>query len=95
MRNILSAWKESSCNRKRVVLLSSILVTRRESFPGVFLNGMRYVSNNGVLDAKAAGEEALREVAVQENFDYSIIRPGQLVGGPYANTYARSIFEVQ
>ena len=32
--------------------MSSILVTRRDAFPGVILNGMKYFGNEGVLDAK-------------------------------------------
>merc|ERR1719491_965487 len=41
----------------------------------------------GVLDAKAAGEQALQEAAIEDGFSYTILRPGQLFGGPYDNNY--------
>lgn len=95
VKNILEAWKSVSSNRKRLLLMSSILVTRRTQFPGVFLNGMRFFGGEGVLDAKAAGEEAVRQAAGEGGFEYSIVRPGQLSGGPYSNTFfLRSLFEL-
>ena len=41
----------------------------------------------GVLDAKAAGEEAVRADAAAAGYAYTIVRPGQLFGGPYDNNY--------
>lgn len=79
---VLDAWKQSSkVNRKRAIMLSSIGVTRRESMPFPILNAC------GVLDAKAAGEQALMESAAEDGFSYTILRPGQLFGGPYDNNY--------
>lgn len=79
---ILDAWKDASkVSRKRAIMLSSIGVTRRENMPFPILNAC------GVLDAKAAGEEALQAAAVEDGFSYTILRPGQLFGGPYDNNY--------
>lgn len=64
----------------RVTFLSSIGVKRRFQFPFSFLNFF------GVLDAKAAGEEAIIQGAARAKFDYAIVRPGRLVGGPYTGT---------
>ena len=54
MLNILSAWRAATkpAQRKRIVLLSSILVTKTNVPPGLFLNGMKYFGGEGVLDAK-------------------------------------------
>lgn len=79
---ILDAWKEASkVRRKRAIMLSSIGVTRRESMPFPVLNAC------GVLSAKAAGEQALMDSAAADGFSYTILRPGQLFGGPYDNNY--------
>lgn len=79
---LLDAWKQASkVSRKRAIMLSSIGVTRRESMPFPILNAC------GVLDAKAAGEQALMESAAEDGFSYTILRPGQLFGGPYDNNY--------
>ncbi|VEU42676.1 unnamed protein product [Pseudo-nitzschia multistriata] len=79
---VLDAWKASSkVSRKRAIMLSSIGVTRRESMPFPILNAC------GVLDAKAAGEQALMDSASEDGFSYTIVRPGQLFGGPYDNNY--------
>eukprot|EP00532_Pseudo-nitzschia_australis_P017190 CAMPEP_0168248852 /NCGR_PEP_ID=MMETSP0141_2-20121125/1683_1 /TAXON_ID=44445 /ORGANISM="Pseudo-nitzschia australis, Strain 10249 10 AB" /LENGTH=355 /DNA_ID=CAMNT_0008184795 /DNA_START=39 /DNA_END=1106 /DNA_ORIENTATION=+ len=79
---VLDAWKQASkVSRKRAIMLSSIGVTRRESMPFPILNAC------GVLDAKAAGEQALMESAARDGFSYTILRPGQLFGGPYDNNY--------
>jgi uncharacterized protein YbjT (DUF2867 family) len=86
VQNVLAAWKEakgSNKKKKRVVLMSSIGVERRTKFPFVILNAA------GVLDAKAVGEDALRTAAGPQGWleSYSIVRPGQLIGGPYENNY--------
>lgn len=79
---VLDAWKDASkVKRKRAIMLSSIGVTRRESMPFPILNAC------GVLDAKAAGEQALQDAAGEDGFSYTILRPGQLFGGPYDNNY--------
>mmetsp|Transcript_67943 Transcript_67943/g.189784 ORF Transcript_67943/g.189784 Transcript_67943/m.189784 type:complete len:370 (+) Transcript_67943:67-1176(+) len=66
---------------KRFLLMSSIGVERRTAFPFVVLNAA------GVLDAKARGEAAVRACAEREGFSWTIVRPGQLFGGPYDNNY--------
>ena len=63
------------------VCFSSIGVQRRDSMPFPILNAC------GVLDAKATGEAALEQCAKESGFSYTIIRPGQLFGGPYDNNY--------
>jgi hypothetical protein len=79
---ILDTWKKAcKVKRKRAIMLSSIGVKRRESMPFPILNAC------GVLDAKAAGEQALQDAAVEGGFSYTILRPGQLFGGPYDNNY--------
>ncbi len=60
-------------------LVTSVGVERTNVMPFVFLNLF------GVLDAKRAGEDAIRCAANESGFSYSIIRPGRLVGGPYTN----------
>jgi hypothetical protein len=79
---ILDAWdKISSVPQKRVIMLSSIGVQRRETMPFPVLNAC------GVLDAKAQGEEAVKAAAANGGYSYTILRPGQLFGGPYDNNY--------
>merc|ERR1719464_268128 len=79
---ILDSWKKAcTVKRKRAVMLSSIGVTRREKVPFTILNAC------GVLAAKAAGERALQQAATDGRFSYTIVRPGQLFGGPYDNNY--------
>lgn len=67
--------------QKRIIMLSSIGVQRRTSMPFPILNAC------GVLDAKAAGEAAIQQAATAQNYAYTIVRPGQLFGGPYDNNY--------
>ena len=64
----------------RLTILSSIGVKRRWQFPFSILNFF------GVLDAKAAGEEAVIQGAEKCGYEYAIVRPGRLVGGPYTGT---------
>ncbi len=71
---------EGGAKVKRVTMLSSIGVKRRWQFPFSFLNFF------GVLDAKAAGEEAIIQGAARCNYDFAVVRPGRLVGGPYTGT---------
>lgn len=88
--NVLEAWRASPARKggakKRCILMSSIGVDRRGDFPFSILNAC------GVLDAKASSEEALRAAAAQQSDDkwlgsFAIVRPGQLIGGPYDNNY--------
>ena len=65
-------------------MLSSIGVQRRTQMPFPVLNAC------GVLDAKAAGEAAIKADAEAAGYSYTTLRPGQLFGGPYDNNYYRS-----
>jgi hypothetical protein len=67
-----------------MIMLSSIGVQRRTQMPFPVLNAC------GVLDAKAAGEAAIKADAEAAGYSYTILRPGQLFGGPYDNNYYRS-----
>ena len=79
---IFKTWQQvAKVVKKRVIMLSSIGVKRRDSMPFPILNAC------GVLDAKAAGEDVLQQCAQESGFSYTIIRPGQLFGGPYDNNY--------
>jgi len=79
---LLDAWRQQGkAQKKRAIMLSSIGVQRRDTMPFPVLNLC------GVLDAKAAGEAALIQAAESEGYSYTIIRPGQLFGGPYDNNY--------
>ena len=62
--------------------MSSIGVTRRDRFPFNVLN------TAGVLDAKASGEGVVRaKVQAGAVGSCAVVRPGQLIGGPYDNNY--------
>jgi uncharacterized protein YbjT (DUF2867 family) len=79
---LMTAWKDACrVQRKRIIMLSSIGVQRRDQMPFPILNAC------GVLDAKAAGEAAVEAAAKSGGFSYTIVRPGQLFGGPYDNNY--------
>ena len=79
---ILRAWEAAAgAKRKHLVLLSSTGVQRRTEMPFPILNAC------GVLDAKAAAEAALKADAAAGGYTYTIVRPGQLFGGPYDNNY--------
>lgn len=85
---------------KRIVLVTSIGVQRTNVMPFVFLNLF------GVLDAKRAGEEALIQGALTSQqrlgegkssrvgWDYVIVRPGRLVGGPYSNLDLAKLMQI-
>ena len=79
---LMQVW-DAVCTvrQKRIIMLSSIGVQRRTSMPFPILNAC------GVLDAKAAGEAAIQQAATAQNYAYTIVRPGQLFGGPYDNNY--------
>lgn len=92
VKNAVSAWlsgAQGGVPKRRFVLMSSIGVRRRESFPYVVLNG------GGVLDAKAKGEDALVALGKERGFATTIVRPGQLFGGPYENNrYLGTLFQL-
>jgi len=74
---------------RRMVLLTSVGVSRTSEFPFLILNLF------GVLDAKRVGEDAVKAAATSSWFSYSIIRPGRLVGGPYTNLDLAKLFKVE
>ena len=78
-----------SNNLRRMVLLTSIGVSRPDVMPFKILNLF------GVLDAKRAGEDAVKTACGQANVSYSIIRPGRLVGGPYTNEDFAKLFQIE
>lgn len=91
VKNILQSW--CRCNEgsslKRLVLMSSIGVQKRNQFPFLILN------LGGVLTAKDEGERAVKAAAQQHSFDWTIVRPGQLFGGPYDNNfYLGTLFQL-
>ena len=79
---VVKAW-DDACRvaQKRIIMLSSIGVQRQDAMPFPILNAC------GVLDAKAKGEESIMESAQNKGYSYTIVRPGQLFGGPYDNNY--------
>jgi nucleoside-diphosphate-sugar epimerase len=72
----------------KVVLVTSVGTTRTKDFPFSFLNLF------GVLDAKRAGEEALVRAGAEKGFQWVIVRPGRLIGGPYSNPDLAKLFKV-
>lgn len=74
---------------RRVVLLTSVGVNRTKQMPFLILNLF------GVLDAKRAGEDAVKSAANEAGFSYSIVRPGRLVGGPYTNLDLANLFKIE
>lgn len=80
-RIVAAASRAVASGFKRLILMSSIGVTRRTGFPFVVLNAA------GVLDAKARGESAARTAAERDGFSWTVVRPGQLFGGPYDNNF--------
>mmetsp|Transcript_11699 Transcript_11699/g.13383 ORF Transcript_11699/g.13383 Transcript_11699/m.13383 type:complete len:412 (+) Transcript_11699:57-1292(+) len=89
-RLLIDAWDYAAkVPQKRAILLSSIGVQRRTAMPFPILNAC------GVLDAKADAEAYLTEQAKNNDYTYTILRPGQLFGGPYDNNYyLGTIFEL-
>ncbi|KAJ7964124.1 NAD(P)-binding Rossmann-fold superfamily protein [Quillaja saponaria] len=72
VRNLVSSLPSSV---KRVVLVSSIGVTKSSELPWSIMNLF------GVLKYKKMGEEFLRE----SGLPFTIIRPGRLTDGPYTS----------
>lgn len=89
-RAILKNWATAAgTNRKRFIMMSSIGVQRRDQMPFPILNTC------GVLDAKAAAEAAVKADAEAGSYSYTVVRPGQLFGGPYDNNfYLGTLFEL-
>jgi nucleoside-diphosphate-sugar epimerase len=74
---------------KKVVFLSSVGTSRFDKIPYSILN------LGGVLTAKRDSEDALRSIAATSGFDYLIVRPGRLVGGPWTNTDVSGLLKVR
>lgn len=79
------AQAAASVGLKKIILLTSVGVTRTKEMPFLILNLF------GVLDAKKAGEEAVKASGV----DYAIVRPGRLVGGPYTNLDLAKLMQIE
>lgn len=86
--NIAKAAQETP-GMKRVVLLTSVGVDRTKEMPFLILNLF------GVLDAKKSGEEAIMAAADAGGFEYAIVRPGRLVGGPYTNLDLAKLMQIE
>lgn len=78
-----------SSTLRRIVLLTSVGVSRTDMMPFKVLNLF------GVLDAKRTGEDAVKDACTKANVSYSIIRPGRLVGGPYTNLDLAKLFQIE
>jgi nucleoside-diphosphate-sugar epimerase len=74
---------------KKIVLLTSVGVDRTKEFPFLILNLF------GVLDAKKSGEQSVIDAAKDGGFDYAIVRPGRLVGGPYTNPDVAKLLQIE
>lgn len=74
---------------KKVVILTSIGVDRTKQMPFLILNLF------GVLDAKKSGEEALKKASIEGDFDYVVIRPGRLIGGPFTNLDVAKLLQIE
>lgn len=74
---------------KRVAMVTSVGVDRTDEMPFLILNLF------GVLDAKKEGEEALKAAASSDTYEYTIVRPGRLVGGPFTNLDVAKLLQVQ
>jgi nucleoside-diphosphate-sugar epimerase len=75
---------------QQVILVTSVGVERTNVMPFLILNLF------GVLDAKRAGEDAIRQYSTANSgYQYSIIRPGRLVGGPFTNLDVAKLLQIQ
>lgn len=74
---------------KKIVMVTSVGVDRTSEMPFLVLNLF------GVLDAKKSGEQAIARAATQGGFDFVVIRPGRLVGGPFTNLDVAKLLQNQ
>lgn len=78
---------------RKVILVTSVGVDRTEEMPFKILNLF------GVLDAKKAGESAIKTMAASANpnsrYEYVIVRPGRLVGGPFTNLDVAKLLQIE
>jgi uncharacterized protein YbjT (DUF2867 family) len=91
VRSVCDVLVKERKNPIKVVLVTSVGVTRTQTFPFLILNLF------GVLDAKRSGEEAVKEMAATSGgtLDYAVIRPGRLVGGPYTNLDLAKLLQIE
>jgi uncharacterized protein YbjT (DUF2867 family) len=80
---------QKSNKLKKIVLVTSVGIERTSEMPFVILNLF------GVLDAKRKGEEAVMASATRGGFDYTILRPGRLVGGPFTNYDVANLLKIE
>ena len=86
---IATAASQVSCVQQ-VILVTSVGVERTNVMPFLILNLF------GVLDAKRAGEDAIRQhSAIDSGYQYCIVRPGRLVGGPFTNLDVAKLLQIQ
>ena len=75
---------------QQVIIVTSVGVERTNVMPFLILNLF------GVLDAKRAGEDAIRQYSTTNSgYQYCIIRPGRLVGGPFTNFDVAKLLQIQ
>ena len=74
---------------KKIVMVTSVGVDRTGEMPFLILNLF------GVLDAKKSGEQSVAAAAAKAGFDYAVIRPGRLVGGPFTNLDVAKLLQVE
>jgi uncharacterized protein YbjT (DUF2867 family) len=74
---------------RKIVLVTSVGVERTGQMPFLILNLF------GVLDAKHAGEKAVARAASSGGFDYVVVRPGRLVGGPFTNLDVAKLLQIE
>jgi uncharacterized protein YbjT (DUF2867 family) len=74
---------------KKIVMVTSVGVDRTGEMPFLILNLF------GVLDAKKNGEKAVAAAAAIGGFEYVVVRPGRLVGGPFTNLDVAKLLQVE
>ena len=84
------ALADEASSVEKVILVTSVGVERTGEMPFLILNAF------GVLDAKKAGEDAIKEASTRGNgYEYVIVRPGRLVGGPFTNLDVAKLLQIQ
>lgn len=85
----IAAVAAKAQSMKKIVMVTSVGVDRTGEMPFLILNLF------GVLDAKRNGEQAIAAAASSGGFDYVVIRPGRLVGGPFTNLDVAKLLQVE
>lgn len=86
--NVVEA-ASSMASMKKICLVTSVGVYRTDEMPFKILNLF------GVLDAKRAGEDALKKASTFNGIDYVIVRPGRLIGGPFTNFDVARLLQIE